>query len=53
MEIAISKAIGRGKSAKLYLKSTKTGTIRVIKIDEATIAILKMWRIIQNKSILF
>lgn len=51
-EITISKAIGRGKSAKLYLKSTKTRKIRVIKIDDATIAILKMWRKIQKQEYL-
>ena len=47
-ELSISKAIGRGKSAKLYLKSTKTGSSRVIKIDDATNAILKTWKKIQK-----
>lgn len=51
-ELTISKAIGRGKSAKLYIKSTKTGSSRVIKIDDATIAILKMWRKIQKQEYL-
>ncbi len=51
-ELTISKAIGRGKSAKLYLKSTKTGLTRVIKIDDATILILKEWKKIQKKEYL-
>lgn len=51
-ELIISKAIGRGKSAKLYLKSTKTGTSRVIKIDDATIAILKLWKKVQKQDYL-
>lgn len=48
-ELTIAKAIGRGKSAKLYLKTTKTGASRIIKLDDATIAILKAWKKIQKK----
>ncbi|MEC1304289.1 site-specific integrase [Lysinibacillus capsici] len=51
-ELSITKAIGRGKSAKLYLKSTKTGAPRVIKIDDATIVILKEWKRIQKQEYL-
>lgn len=51
-ELSITKAIGRGKSAKLYLKSTKTGSPRVIKIDDATIVILKEWKRIQKQEYL-
>ena len=47
-ELSISKAIGRGKNANLYLKSTKTGSSRFINIDDATIAILKTWEKIQK-----
>lgn len=51
-ELSITKAIGRGKSAKLYLKSTKTGSSRVIKIDDTTIRILKEWKRIQKQEYL-
>lgn len=51
-ELSISKAIGRGESARLYLKSTKTGSSRTIKIDEDTIAILKEWKRIQKQEYL-
>lgn len=51
-ELSISKAIGRGDSARLYLKSTKTGLSRTIKIDEETIAILKEWKRIQKQEYL-
>ncbi len=51
-ELSITKAIGRGKSAKLYLKSTKTGSPRVIKIDDATIVVLKEWKRIQKQEYL-
>lgn len=51
-ELSISKAIGRGDSARLYLKSTKTGLSRTIKIDEETIAIFKEWKKIQKQEYL-
>lgn len=51
-ELAINKAIGRGKNAKLYLKSTKTGISRVIKIDNTTMEILKEWKRLQKKEYL-
>ncbi|QPQ34419.1 site-specific integrase [Lysinibacillus sp. JNUCC-52] len=51
-ELTISKAIGRGESARLYLKTTKTGSSRTIKIDEETIAILKEWKRIQKQEYL-
>ncbi|MGG0655547.1 tyrosine-type recombinase/integrase [Rummeliibacillus pycnus] len=43
-EIRINKAISRGKDNKLYVKSTKTGIARTIKMDERTMLILKDWR---------
>jgi len=43
-ELSIDKAITRGKDNKLYLKSTKTGTSRTIKIDEDTLNILNTWK---------
>lgn len=43
-EISINKALGQGISQKLYIKSTKTGTSRTIKMDEATMVILKEWK---------
>lgn len=43
-EIRINKAISRGKDSNLYVKSTKTGVARMIKMDERTMEILKDWR---------
>ena len=43
-ELRINKAISRGKEGQLYLKSTKTGVARTIKMDESTIAVLKEWK---------
>ncbi|WP_235753918.1 site-specific integrase [Psychrobacillus sp. INOP01] len=43
-EIRINKGIARGKDNKLYVKSTKTGTVRTIKMDDKTMAILKDWK---------
>lgn len=37
----INKALGQGKGQKLYPKPPKTGTSRKIKLDEATMMILK------------
>ena len=51
-ELLISKAIGRGDSARLYLKSTKTGSSRTIKLDEETISILKEWKRVQKQEYL-
>ncbi len=42
--IQINKAISRGKSNELYLKSTKTGIARTIVMDNTTMAILKDWK---------
>ncbi|WP_336663716.1 tyrosine-type recombinase/integrase [Kurthia gibsonii] len=47
-EIRINKALSRGKDNQLYVKSTKTGIARTIKMDEPTLAILKQWRIKQK-----
>lgn len=43
-EIRISKALTRGLDARQYVKSTKSGIARTIKMDEKTIIILKEWR---------
>lgn len=48
-ELSINKAIGRGKQAKLYIKTTKTGKPRTIKLDQTTVNILKEWKITQRK----
>ncbi|MGE7910775.1 tyrosine-type recombinase/integrase [Lysinibacillus xylanilyticus] len=48
-ELTINKAIGRGKNTQLYLKSTKTGKSRTIKIDETTVSILKEWKKLQKQ----
>ncbi|MEX3624174.1 site-specific integrase [Viridibacillus arvi] len=42
-EIRINKALSRGKENQLYVKSTKTGIARTVKMDERTMAILKEW----------
>lgn len=43
-EIRINKALSRGKDNKLYIKSTKTGIARTIKMDSTTMDILKEWK---------
>ncbi|ACA38107.1 site-specific integrase [Lysinibacillus sphaericus] len=43
-EMRINKALSRGKNNKLYVKSTKTGFARTIKMDDKTMAILKEWK---------
>lgn len=51
-EISINKAIGQGISQKLYIKATKTNTDRTIKMDEATMVILKEWKKKQQQAYL-
>lgn len=51
-EIRIAKAISLGKDNQLYMKSTKTGINRTIKMDEKTMEILKTWKIKQKKDYL-
>lgn len=51
-EISINKAVGQGKSQRLYIKPTKTGTERTIKMDEATMIILKEWKKKQQQAYL-
>lgn len=51
-ELSITKAIARGKNNILYVKSTKTGTSRKIKIDEETLSILDIWKKKQQKDYL-
>lgn len=48
-ELTINKAIGRGKQTQLYLKTTKTGKPRMIKLDETTLSILKEWNKLQKQ----
>lgn len=43
-EIRINKALSRGTNNRLYVKSTKTGIARTIKMDENTMSILKDWK---------
>lgn len=43
-EIRISKSVARGLKAKQYVKTTKSGNSRTIKMDEGTMAILKEWK---------
>lgn len=43
-EIRINKALSRGKDNKLYVKSTKTGIARTVKMDNETMAVLKIWK---------
>lgn len=43
-ELRISKALSLGKDNRLYVKSTKTGVARTIKMDDKTMAILKEWK---------
>lgn len=43
-ELRINKAISEGKYNRLYVKSTKTGDSRTIKMDDKTMTILKEWK---------
>ncbi|RSK28523.1 site-specific integrase [Bacillus sp. HMF5848] len=43
-EIRINKALSRGKNNVLYVKTTKTGIARTIKMDDKTMAILEKWK---------
>ena len=43
-EIRIYKALARGKDNQLYVKSTKTGVVRTIKMYPETISVLKEWK---------
>ena len=40
----INKALSRGKDNQLYVKSTRTGVARTIKMDDKTMAVLKEWK---------
>ncbi|WP_421924960.1 tyrosine-type recombinase/integrase [Lysinibacillus capsici] len=51
-EIRINKAISRGKDNKLYLKTTKTGSIRTIKMEKETMRTLALWKKEQQKDYL-
>ncbi|MFI2131876.1 tyrosine-type recombinase/integrase [Lysinibacillus fusiformis] len=43
-ELRINKALSRGKDNQLYVKSTKTGIARTIKMDDKTMAVMKDWK---------
>lgn len=43
-ELRINKALSRGKDNQLYVKTTKTGVARTIKMDDKTMAIMKDWK---------
>lgn len=43
-EMRIIKALSRGKNNRLYIKSTKTGIARTIKMDDKTMGVLKIWK---------
>lgn len=43
-EIRINKALSRGTNNRLYIKSTKTGIARTIKMDENSMSILQEWK---------
>nr|WP_246602569.1 site-specific integrase [Sporosarcina aquimarina] len=43
-ELRINKALSRGKDNQLYVKSTKTGVSRTIKMDDKTMVVLKEWK---------
>ena len=51
-EIDINKALGQGEGQKLYPKPPKTNTTRRIKMDEATMIILKEWKKKQQQAYL-
>lgn len=51
-EIRITKAISKGLKNKLYVKPTKTGTSRTIKMDDKTMEVLKTWKRIQKQDYL-
>ncbi|MFY0744015.1 site-specific integrase [Solibacillus silvestris] len=48
-EIRINKAISRGKDNKLYVKDTKTGDSRLIKMNTRSMSILSEWKKLQKK----
>ncbi|AHN23131.1 site-specific integrase [Lysinibacillus varians] len=48
-EIRINKAISRGKDCRLYLKTTKNGVVRTIKMDETSMSLLLKWKFQQSK----
>lgn len=51
-EVRINKAISRGKDCQLYLKTTKNGVVRKIKMDTQTMSLLSLWKLQQHKTYL-
>lgn len=43
-ELRINKGLSLGKDNRLYVKSTKTGIARTIKMDDKTMTVLKVWK---------
>ena len=43
-ELRINKALSLGKNNQLYVKFTKTGVARTIKMDDKTMDVLKEWK---------
>jgi len=43
-DLRINKALSLGKDNQLYVKSTKTGVARTIKMDDKTMVVLKEWK---------
>ena len=43
-ELRINKALSRGKDNQLYVKTTKTGIARTIKMDDITMSVMKEWK---------
>ncbi|MGE6515273.1 tyrosine-type recombinase/integrase [Lysinibacillus sphaericus] len=48
-EIRINKAISRGKDCQLYLKTTKNGVVRTIKMDATSMSLLSKWKLQKGK----
>lgn len=51
-ELRINKALSLGKDNRLYIKCTKTGVARTIKMDDNTMAVLKEWKKKQKQNYL-
>lgn len=47
--VRINKAISRGFDCKLYLKTTKNGVVRTIKMDQESMHLLANWKTQQEK----
>lgn len=43
-ELRINKDLSHGNDNRLYVKTTKTGVARTIKMDDKTMAVMKEWK---------